>query len=252
MYYNDYKDYMRNVLGYSNMDDNTYQRYDGNCCGMNCNSINYNNIPCNNMPVYQFQARNDVASIEQMYPEIYRLINPMVCKMCDNNTQPVTECLIEQMTNDIYDNVVNHVEIQSVINLNIGTREIDTEDSIDRDESCNSRNTSTISSNRNNGCSNNSNSSTNCMVSQTVSASKSKETEDNRELRSPQSKHRRRNKLLQDLIRILILNRLIRPGRPHRPPFRPGNGMYSGMNGNRQQVPMMEDSYMANGYMPYI
>ena len=30
--------------------------------------------------------------------------------------------------------------------------------------------------------------------------------------------------MLRDLIRILLINRLIRPGRPNRPPFRPMPG----------------------------
>ena len=58
-----------------------------------------------------------------MYPDIYKIINPMVCRACDNNTQPVTEYLIEQMTDDIYDNAVKRFEVRNVINLNIETRE---------------------------------------------------------------------------------------------------------------------------------
>ena len=109
MYYNDYEDYMRSVLGYSNTNDNTY-------CN-NCNySMNYNDMDYNNY-------RNSVSNIEHMYPEIYKIINPMVCRMCDNNNQPVTEYLIEQMTDEIYDNVANRTEIQNVINLNISTRD---------------------------------------------------------------------------------------------------------------------------------
>ena len=111
MYYDDYDDYMRSVLEYSKTNDNTY--CNGCYYGMNYSSMDYNN------------RNNDNANLEQMYPEIYRIINPMVCKLCDNNTKPVNDYLIEQMTDDIYDNVVNRVEVQNVINLNIGTREAD-------------------------------------------------------------------------------------------------------------------------------
>ena len=185
MYYNDYEDYMRNVLGYSNANQNTYD----NCnCGMNYESFVNNRTNLN-------------PNIEQMYPEIYKVINPMVCKMCDNNTQPISEYLIEQMTDDIYDNVVNRVEIQNVINVNIGTREI-SEDEVSET------------------------SRTEKLSNKLQSKNEPKKIAEERETRSPQP--RRRNTLLRDLIRILILNRLIRPNRPQRPPhrlpFRPGQG----------------------------
>ncbi len=184
MYYNDYEDYMRNVLGYSNTNDNTY-----------CSSCN----------------------VEQMYPEIYKIINPMVCRMCDNNTAPVTEYLIEHMTDEIYDNVVTRVEVQNVINLNIGTREIDDISKTSAPESrgdCKINKTSSVSKNSSSNIKQNDLSNTN---------NRSIEL-DEREVRSPQPI--RRNRLLRDLIRILILNRIIRPGRPrpNRPPFIPGPG----------------------------
>ena len=186
MYYNDYEDYMRSVLGYNNVNDHTYGN--GYSCGGCYDNMNQMNA---------FQSRNLLDSnVEQMYPEIYKVINPMVCRMCDSNNQPVTEYLIEQMTDDIYDNVVNRVEIQNIINLNIETREID-------------ENTQKSSNNR----------SINTKASKTESNSKVQETEE-RETRSPQP--RRRNKLLRDLIRILLLNRIFGNGRPNRPPFRPG------------------------------
>ncbi|MBR2787065.1 MAG: hypothetical protein IKD76_06205 [Clostridia bacterium] len=240
MYYNDYEDYMRNVLNYQNTSENTYQGYDGNCysanngnyCnmnynGMNCNGMNYsgkncncmncnnmnrNNMPYGTMAISSVQAEMDAETIERMYPEIYRIINPMVCRVCDSNTQPITEYWLEQMTNDIYDNVVNRVEIQNVINLNIGTREANSEVSASDEEGNNSRST-TVSSNRN--ASNTSSKNTDSLGgSKTVSCVKS---DDNRETRSP----RRRNVLLSDLIRIMLLDRLLRKNRPNRPPYRP-------------------------------
>lgn len=234
MYYNDYEDYMRTVLGYNNTNDNTY--------GCNCNSY--------------LNRDTSASNIEQMYPEIYKIINPMVCRMCDNNTQPISEYMIEQMTDDIYDNVVNRVEIQNVINLNIGTtRDADVVDVVlDREESSN-RNCNTNTNNQQNRSV--TNKSSNITVNQKIN-----EQDETRETRSPQP--RRRNSLLRDLIRILILNRLIRPGRPNRPPFRPGQGGpirpggpmgprpgFPGMP-PRPPMPRMEDEYMINDYYPYL
>lgn len=243
MYYNDYEDYMRNVLGYNNANDNTY----GCNCGYDMNDM------------YLYTNRNNPntnSNIEQMYPEIYKIINPMVCRMCDNNMQPVSEYLIEQMTDDIYDNVVNRVEIQNVINLNIGTREAEAEINVNREEN-NRSNSSTLNS-QNRVVSSSANSSNSSGSSNNNVAIKSKEIKDveERETRSPIP--RRRNRLLRDLIRILILNRLIRPGRPNRPPFRPGPGSprppfpnRPGM-GPRPPFPRTENDYMSNDYIPYM
>ena len=235
MYYNDYEDYMRNVLGYNNMRDNTYS---------------------------YFNRDTSNSNIEQMYPEIYKIINPMVCRACDTNTQPISEYMVEQMTDDIYDNVVNRVEIQNVINLNIGTtRDDDMEVVLNREED-NSRNGSVNNNTQQNrsgaSFSNNAlnNSSQNNSSSKTSSnAIVSKVTESEvRETRSP----RRRNTLLRDLIRILILNRLIRPGRPNRPPYRPGPGGPMGPRPGfpgmppRPPMPRVEDEYMSNEYYPYM
>ena len=235
MYYNDYEDYMRNVLGYNNMRDNTYS---------------------------YFSRDTSNSNIEQMYPEIYKIINPMVCRACDTNTQPISEYMVEQMTDDIYDNVVNRVEIQNVINLNIGTtRDDDMEVVLNREED-NSRNGSVNNNTQQNrsgvSFSNNAlnNSSQNNSLGKTSSnAIVSKVTESEvRETRSP----RRRNTLLRDLIRILILNRLIRPGRPNRPPYRPGPGGPIGPRPGfpgmppRPPMPRVEDEYMSNEYYPYM
>ncbi len=263
MYYNDYEDYMRNVLGYQNANDGTYQRYDNSCCGMSCNNCNYNdinysNMGYNNMPygsnmsmnqMGQFEDRNDSATIEQMYPEIYRIINPMVCRMCDNNNQPVTEYMIEQMTDDIYDNVVNRVEIQNVVNLNIGTRDSNVEVNVDGETGDNNRGTNTASANRSSLNSTSNSSANNSTTSKMASSTKQEEERENRSTHGRQ----RRNGLLRDLIRILILNRLQgrRPNRPNRPPFRPGQR--PGMPGNnRPPIPRMDDYYMPNNHIPYM
>lgn len=189
MLYNNYEEYMRNVLGYSrrpisnmqnyNMPNNMYQSYNNN----------YNNM-YSQIPMNQYDENNQLSNIEQMYPEIYKVINPLVCQKCDNNTQPITEGLVEQMTNEIYDNVVNRVEIENYVNININTREAENRE-------CNG---------------NMKNSSTSCLNRQGSVVSNSKIKDNVSEDRSPVP--RRQNRLLRDLIRILILNRLLRRRRP--------------------------------------
>lgn len=81
-----YEEYMRSVLGYEPIGyPNTY---DVNYANMYNNTINYN------------EMRND--ELEGCYPEIYKIVYPMVQKACRQNTRPMTRELIDDMTNEIY------------------------------------------------------------------------------------------------------------------------------------------------------
>ena len=88
MYYSNYEDYMRMVLGYPMENTNSTYRNDNNW----------------------YSAQNNVNSLisnpEELYPEIYRIIYPMVCKTCNmNSNREITKDLLEQMTDEIYRNV---------------------------------------------------------------------------------------------------------------------------------------------------
>lgn len=95
MNYTSYDEYMRSVLGYPDM-------------RMNMNSnINMMN-QCDNFNPYS-------DDLERMYPEVYRVVHPMVCRACDNVTMPVTEDMLDSMTDDIYD----RVEADGRINIEV-------------------------------------------------------------------------------------------------------------------------------------
>ena len=82
MYYQNYEDYMRSVLGYPNVPRNDYED-----------------------DYYQVQMSVVPEEREEWYPEIYRMIYPMVCKACDEvQGREITEDLIEELTNNIYIN----------------------------------------------------------------------------------------------------------------------------------------------------
>ncbi len=73
MYYQNYEEYMRDVLGYPNEVDSrnmmpTYAGYQDMYTGM---------------PQMSMSNRE----IENLYPDIYRVVYPMVCKVCDRNTR---------------------------------------------------------------------------------------------------------------------------------------------------------------------
>ena len=78
--------------------------------------------PCySNMPgiAYQnMQANSD--DIERLYPDIYRIIYPMVTVSCNtiNINMAITEELIDNMTNEIYDKVEADPRIEIQININ--------------------------------------------------------------------------------------------------------------------------------------
>lgn len=83
-----YEEYMRSVLGYQPM--NTYDmNYD------NWDMYNYSN---------DMTAMNNIQrqELENCYPEIYRIVFPMVQNACAKNTRPITKELIDSMTDEIY------------------------------------------------------------------------------------------------------------------------------------------------------
>ena len=81
-----YEQYMRNVLGYQAMNNNTYDMY-------------YDNWDMSNMA-----AMNNIQmpELENCYPEIYTIVYPMVQRACSQNTRPITRELIDNMTDEIY------------------------------------------------------------------------------------------------------------------------------------------------------
>ena len=96
MNYQNYDEYMRSVLGYPNM-------------GRSMN-------PNMSQPMFQFSNMEIYSDdLERMYPEVYRVVYPMVCFACDNVRTPVTEGMVDMMTDDIYD----RVEADGRINVNM-------------------------------------------------------------------------------------------------------------------------------------
>ena len=92
MNYQNYEDYMSSVLGYTpyvGQNDYTYQEPE--------DMYNYQQM--------QEEVQN-VQDVTPFYPEIYRIVYPMICKTCNTNSGKVlTKELLEQMTNEIYNNM---------------------------------------------------------------------------------------------------------------------------------------------------
>ena len=172
MYNQDYEDYMRNVLGYSpQYVEPTYR------------DTSYYNIP-NPVTYYNnYSTTNTVnTKLEGMYPEIYRIIYPLIMREVGNNVRGYSEDVIEDIVEKIYNEIdVKYVESNRLEELNKDVK-------------------SSISS----------------------SVNKVSKTEEIRENRSSCQK----NKLLKDIIKILLIREIlggnVRPPMP--PPPRPCPG----------------------------
>ncbi len=177
MYDNQYEEYIRSVLGYpctTNMNQN--QMYQNEY--LNPSQIN---------------MRND---LEEFYPEIYKIIYPMVKKACEGNMRANSREEIEQMTDEIYSAIEDSNQIN--VNINLGN---------------------TISTTNTNRTQNR-----NEIHKEEIQNKSFEKTDlENRNVEE-ESRRRPRNNNLRDLIKILLIRELL--GRPHdhfppRPPHHP-------------------------------
>ena len=198
MYYNDYEDYMRSVLGYNSINSNMPNMY-------NQDYYLQNRTPCQ-MGTYQNDCVGNTMgdNVEDLYPDIYKIVNPLVCKVCQNNTKPITNDLIEQMISQVYSNI--KADDINIVNINVETGDVVNKEINNR-------------------------------AQENRDSKSSKEKLDSRG--SDENRNRRpNNPLLRDLIRILILNRLFGNQRPgNRPPMRPPFPGGPGFPGPRPPIP---------------
>ena len=120
MDYQSYDDYMRNTLGFSSM--NSPMGMQGTSCpNMNCQNMCI--TPYSNMSSNQMMWQDSSCDLERMYPDSYRVVYPMVVSTCRNVSMPVTEDMIDRMTDDIYDRAVVDGRINVDISVEVETRE---------------------------------------------------------------------------------------------------------------------------------
>ena len=95
MFNETYDEYIRNILGYDNTNKNII-----------------NNSIQNNKPSIQNYE------LEKCYPEIYKIIYPMITKKCNNTKKEITKEEIENITDEIYFAIEQNNTTQININLN--------------------------------------------------------------------------------------------------------------------------------------
>ena len=180
MYDNQYEEYIRSVLGYPST------------ATMNQNHINQNQMYQTEYPnPSQVNMRND---LEDFYPEIYKIIYPMVQKACDGNMGANSREEIEQMTDEIYSAIEDNNQINLNINLGntVSTTNLNTQ-------------------NRNE------------LHKEGVQKKSSEKQEVENRNTEGESRISPRNNNLRDLIKILLIRELLRRRHNHFPPRPPHN-----------------------------
>lgn len=85
MYNQSYDDYIRSVLGYQDSDfrDDFYD-------------YNYTSL-----------SNNNYDRLDDLYPDIYKIVYPMVQRRCQNLDAPITRENIDMITEELYSNIEN-------------------------------------------------------------------------------------------------------------------------------------------------
>jgi len=105
MYNQTYEEYMRNILGYipSNQDMEYTYRNDTN--------IYYNS------PTSYATSNMNLANIDDLYPEIYKIVYPMVKKACANCRGEINETNVEKITMEVFTNVEVNIGTENEVNV---------------------------------------------------------------------------------------------------------------------------------------
>ena len=241
MNYQSYEDYMRSVLGNSYANEYTNVPTYANPANVQSvsnfrnvntpNSMNTSPMNTSNMvnsrqmdmqtqTSFQSSMREnteqnmeeseEILRIQRMYPDIYCLLMPMVNKIVEeNNDREITDNLIESMTMEIYNNIED--------------------DMINSSRTTNSKTNNTMAQSSQTG------------NTQRQSTQSNSTTTRNTVSNTMQNSRRIGNPTLRDLIKILIIRRLLEHRR---------NTRRSSVVDNNFSVPVKQNIRMNNSYVP--
>lgn len=142
-----YEEYMQNFFNYP-MNDlyrNTYEQEECYNCGLNSNQgYNFNRVEdypysytnSNYNYIQNYQNRNNIGiqELEDYYPEIYKIIYPMVKKVCDQNNGNYRRDNIDKMVEEVYSNIEANDATMINITLNNDIRGISKENENEKTE----------------------------------------------------------------------------------------------------------------------
>ena len=241
MNYQSYEDYMRSVLGNSYANEYTNVPTYANPANVQSvsnfrnvntpnsmsaspmntsNMINSRQMGMQNQRSFQSSMREnteqnmeeseEILRIQRMYPDIYCLLMPMVNKIVEeNNDREITDNLIESMTMEIYNNIED--------------------DMINSSRTTNSKTNNTMAQSSQTG------------NTQRQSTQSNSTTTRNTVSNTMQNSRRIGNPTLRDLIKILIIRRLLEHRR---------NTRRSSVVDNNFSVPVNQNIGMNNSYVP--
>ena len=241
MNYQSYEDYMRSVLGNSYANEYTNVPTYANPANVQSvsnfrnvntpnsmsaslmdtsNMINSRQMGMQNQRSFQSSMREnteqnmeeseEILRIQRMYPDIYCLLMPMVNKIVEeNNDREITDNLIESMTMEIYNNIED--------------------DMINSSRTTNSKTNNTMAQSSQTG------------NTQRQSTQSNNTTTRNTVSNTMQNSRRIGNPTLRDLIKILIIRRLLEHRR---------NTRRSSVVDNNFSVPVNQNIGMNNSYVP--
>ena len=235
MNYQSYEDYMRSVLGNSyaneytnvptyvnpaNMQTQTNMSSQMNMPNQPSMSNMTNQSNMSNQTSFQssmienteqnMEESEEILRIQRMYPDIYCLLMPMVNKIVEeNNDGEITDNLIESMTMEIYNNIED--------------------DMINSSRTTNSKTNNTIAQSSQTGNTQRQSTQSNSIITRNTVSN------------TMQNSRRIGNPTLRDLIKILIIRRLLEHRR---------NTRRSSVVDNNFSVPVSQDLGMNNSYVP--
>ncbi|MFG6318548.1 MAG: hypothetical protein K1W33_01595 [Clostridia bacterium] len=194
MFYQNNNDYMRDAFYYSQPQNTTYQYNGMNNNGMNNAYMPATNVQSNgmfgqNMNPYMNNSCSTQMSMDSMYPQVYRIINPVAQRVISNNAY---QYYTEDNINNMVDTVYNIVEGDVNTLTSTSTTQVSGDDTVTQGVS--------RSASQSNNVNNNNNTNT-----RQVTAESSRSTSSSVTVQTTSNN----NQLLRDLIKIIILKELL-------------------------------------------
>ena len=153
MYNQTYEEYIRSILGYTdNYGDNNQCNYSYNSQPYNQFGFEHVNAGMSNNYSDYVSQYNVSGELEDCYPEIYKIIYPMVKKVCNNTIGTVNSEMLENMTDEIFsaieedsEGIETNVRIQinsNTTGTNYGTNSVEMNRKVGNLENLNLQNVS--------------------------------------------------------------------------------------------------------------
>ena len=114
MFYSNNDSYMQDLYFYNQIPNNAYMYDIGNSMTGIPNIQMMPTNPITNNMMYKapgFVPNNySGANLNNLYPSIYRIINPVISRVVSNNNQPITEELLNNMTDTVFNIVEGQID----------------------------------------------------------------------------------------------------------------------------------------------